>query len=63
MFVRYMQNQEHRRKVLGQGDSFLQMNGIDVEAALNDDFRDDVDDDDDLEDRRIHYQHFVFVEI
>lgn len=31
------------------------MNGIDVEAALNDDFRDDVDDDDDLEDRRIHY--------
>lgn len=31
------------------------MNGIDIEAALNDDFRDDVDDDDDLEDRRIHY--------
>jgi hypothetical protein len=39
------------------------MNGVDIESALNDDFRDDVDDDDDLEDRRKHYQRFVFVEI
>lgn len=45
------------------GNAFLQEQGIDIEAALNEDFRDDVDSDDDLEERRLHYQKFVFVEI
>lgn len=30
---------------------------------MNEDFKDDVDNDDDLEERRRHYQVFVFVEI
>ena len=52
MFVKYITISQHRRKVSGL-TSLIE--GIDINKALNDDFKDDIDEDDDVEERRLHY--------